>query len=164
MNGLTQKEQLFCTIYSKTRNGKEAAARAGYTLFLEKTAEKLLSNSKIKAEIRRQDKEKQATTSEVCAGLRRLAFGSGNDAVKLLYRFDEMEDEQIDSLDLFNVSDIKKPKSGGIEIKFFDRQKALEKLFLICCEQNEDEVMPFYEALEKSAKALSITEKEDDIE
>lgn len=164
MNGLSQKEQLFCTIYSKTRNGKEAAARAGYTLFLEKTAEKLLSSSKIKTEVRRLDKEKYATTTEVCAGLRRLAFGSGNDAIKLLYKLDEMDDEQINSLDLFNVSDIKKPKTGGIEIKFFDRQKALEKLFLICCEQEDKEIMPFYEALEKSAKALSILEKEDDIE
>ncbi|MEG0978434.1 MAG: terminase small subunit [Oscillospiraceae bacterium] len=162
MSGLTQKEQLFCTIYSNTRNAKEAAARAGYTLFLEKTAEKLLANSRIKSEIGRRDKEKQATTAEICAGLRRLAFGSGNDAVKLLYSLDEMEDNQINSLDLFNVSDIKKPKGGGLEIKFFDRQKALEKLFLISCEQKNSEITPFYEALEKSAEALSNTEEEDE--
>lgn len=164
MDGLTQKEQLFCTIYSKTRNGKEATARAGYTLFLEKTAEKLLQNPKIKAEIKRQDKEKQATTAEICVGLRRLAFGSGNDAVKLLYKFDEMDDEQINSLDLFNVADIKKLKGGGIEIKFFDRQKALEKLFLVSCEQKEEEIMPFYEALEKSARVIAKTQEEDDSE
>lgn len=164
MNGLTQKEQLFCTIYSNTRNAREAAVRAGYTLFLEKTAEKLLANPKIKAEIKRRDKEKQATTAEICAGLRRLAFGAGNDAVKLLYRFDDMDDEQINSLDLFNVSDIKKPKGGGLEIKFFDRQKALEKLFLISCEQKEDEIMPFYEALEKSADAILDFEEEDESE
>ena len=30
--------------------------------------------------------------------------------------------------DLFNVSEIKRVKGGGVEIKFFDRQKALEKL------------------------------------
>lgn len=164
MSKLSQKEQLFCKLYSKTRNAKEAAARAGYTIFLERTAEKLLERPEIKAAIKRADKEKQASTAEICAGLRRLAFGSGNDAVKLLYSLDEMDDEQINSLDLFNVSDIKKPKGGGVEIKFFDRQKALEKLFVICCEQKEEEIMPFYEALEKSAKALSNTNKEDEIE
>ena len=30
--------------------------------------------------------------------------------------------------DLFNVSEIKRIKGGGVEIKFFDRQKALERL------------------------------------
>ncbi len=164
MSNLSQKEQLFCTIYSKTRNAKEAAARAGYTMFLERTAEKLLEKPQIKAEIKRRDKEKQATKTEVYAGLKRLAFGSGNDAIKLLYSLDELDEEQINSLDLFNVSDIKKPKGGGVEIKFFDRQKALEKLFLICCEQEEDEITPFYEALEKSAKAISNTNEEDELE
>ena len=37
--------------------------------------------------------------------------------------------ERIASLDLFNVSEIKKVKGGGVEVKFFDRQKAIEKIY-----------------------------------
>jgi hypothetical protein len=50
------------------------------------------------------------------------------------------------------VSEIKKPKEGALEIKFFDRFKALEKL---AEETNDDKKsLPFYEALENGAKAL----------
>ena len=34
----------------------------------------------------------------------------------------------ISGLDLFNVSEIRRVKGGGVEVKLFDRQKALEKL------------------------------------
>ena len=157
MRELTSKEQLFCTLYSHTRNAKESVVRAGYnSLFPERTGEKLLSDTAITEQIKVLEKAKQASFAEVCAGLRRLAFGSVNDAVKLLYKFDELDDKSIDSLDLFNVADIKKPKGGGIEIKFFDRQKALEKLLVVSCEQKDNEVMPFYEALERSAGEISL--------
>lgn len=164
MGQLSQKEQLFCRIYSNTRNAKESAARAGYSLFLEKTGEKLLSKKEIKSEVKRLDKGRFITKSEVCAGLKRIAFGSVNDALKLLDDDCKLDEEQLNSLDLFNVSDIKKPKNGGIEIKFFDRQKALEKLFEISCEDKSDEIMPFYDALEKSARVLAQNEEEDDSE
>ena len=36
---------------------------------------------------------------------------------------------ELEKLDLTMVSDIKCPKSGGIEVKFFDRLKALTTLF-----------------------------------
>ena len=58
----------------------------------------------------------------------RLAFGSVADAMKLMLCEESMSTEEIERLDLFNVSDIKRPKGGGLEIKFFDRQKALERL------------------------------------
>ena len=35
----------------------------------------------------------------------------------------------IEKLDLFNVSEIRRIKGGGVEIKIFDRLKALEKLY-----------------------------------
>ncbi|MDR0315020.1 MAG: terminase small subunit, partial [Oscillospiraceae bacterium] len=122
MSELSQKERLFCIIYSKTRNGRESAARAGYSVFLEKNAEKLLNNKRIKEEIDRLDRENAATAAEVYAGLRRIAFGSGNDAVRLIYKSQVMDEQEIDSLDIFNISSIKKAKDGGVEIKFFDRQ------------------------------------------
>lgn len=65
----------------------------------------------------------------VTAGLRRLAFGNCSDAVYLVFADEMPPAETIKKLDLFNISEIKRVKGGGVEIKFFDRQKALEKLF-----------------------------------
>ena len=56
-----------------------------------------------------------------------------------------------EKLDLFNVSEIKRPKGGGLEIKFFDRLKALEHLEQLCTGGDEDSALPFYKALENSA-------------
>lgn len=64
----------------------------------------------------------------VLTGLSRLAFGSAKDIVKLAFAEDLPSQEQLDALDLFQISELKRVKGGGIEIKLFDRQKALEKL------------------------------------
>ena len=40
----------------------------------------------------------------------------------------EYPEEKCAEYDLFNVAEIKRPKEGAMEIKFFDRLKALEKL------------------------------------
>ena len=63
------------------------------------------------------------------AGLKRLAFGSCRDAVTLAFAEELPPAEIIGKLDLFNVSEIKRDKGGGVEIKLFDRLKALEKLY-----------------------------------
>ena len=68
-------------------------------------------------------------TGSILAGLRRLAFGSSTDAVKLAFSDELPPPDIIGSLDLFNVSEIKRVKGGGVEIQLFDRMKALEKLF-----------------------------------
>ena len=57
-------------------------------------------------------------------------------------------------MDLFNISEIKKPKDGAMEIKFFDRIKALEKLEQIDS-NHTNEKMPFYLALEKSVENIN---------
>ena len=58
---------------------------------------------------------------------------------------------KLPSLDLFNVSEIKRPKGGGMEIKFFDRLKAIDKLRELAVEQDNKEKTSFFDALEKSA-------------
>ena len=62
-------------------------------------------------------------------GLKRLAFGNCSDAVYLVFADELPPSDVIQSLDLFNVSEIKRVKGGGVEVKLFDRLKALEKLF-----------------------------------
>ena len=90
----------------------------------------------------------------VMLGYERLAFGSTADAFSLLMASgDDIPD--VGTLDLFNVSEIKKPKDGAMEIKFFDRLKALEQLGDIPDDGNT--AQSFYEALSSCAKGLEET-------
>lgn len=73
----------------------------------------------------------------VTAGLQRLAFGSINDAVSLILCDEQLSQTAVSSLDLFNISELKKVKGGGIEIKFADRVKAME-LLLACDREASD--------------------------
>ena len=66
---------------------------------------------------------------QVLDGLRKLAFGKVNDAVRLAFAEETPSFRVLSRMDLFNVSSIKRVKGGGVEVQFFDRQKALEKLY-----------------------------------
>lgn len=147
----TPKEQLFCLYFSHLRNAVEAASRAGYKQPL-KTGERLLRREDIRTEISRISKTNEITPDEITAGYRRLAFGSCCDALKLLLSGELPADGNFESVDLFNVSEIKKPKDGALEIKFFDRLKALEHLEALSGSlSGNDSALPFYEALLRSA-------------
>ena len=87
----------------------------------------------------------------VALGYERLAFGSTSDAFKMLTAVD-MSAINPEQLDLFNVSEIKKPKDGALEIKFFDRLKALE--YLSDIPDDEKSSGSFYEALNRCADSL----------
>ena len=98
-------------------------------------------------------RRKKISEKEVCDGLRRLAFGEITDAVSLLFEPEEKILQKLNTLDLFNVSEIKRPKGGGMEIKFFDRLKAIDKIREMVNEQTDKSPTSFYEALEKSTQA-----------
>ncbi len=154
---LTPKEQLFCSYYSLRRNGREAAVKAGYRL-PERSAAKLLEKKAVLDEIERLDKKKAITDRAIAAGYYRLAFGCVSDAVNLMFT-DNPLSEDVENMDLFNIADIKKAKGGGVEIKFFDRLKALEKLEQLSAQHVGAESNPFYEAIEKGAAALNAADK-----
>ena len=147
---LSQKQLAFCRAFVRTRSPREAAVCAGFLLFPEKAAEKLLASKPVQEKIRTLEQEFSVQRAELVAGYRRLAFGSVADAVRLLQQTDADESLNPDTLDLFMVSEIKRPKGGGLEIKFFDRQKALDRLTELQ-ETSADAALPFYEALERSA-------------
>lgn len=84
------------------------------------------------------------------SGLERIAFGSVNDAVSLLFKA-EPAPEELRRLDLNSVAEIRRQKDGGIEIKFYDRMKALECLRQM--EEAGDGRSPLYRALEECARA-----------
>lgn len=152
-NTLSQKQLAFCHAFVRTRNLREAAVAAGFLLFPEKAAEKLLSAKPIQAKIQELEQAFSVQRAELIAGYRRLAFGSIADAVRLLQQIDQDASLDPDTLDLFSVSEIKRPKGGGMEIKFFDRQKALDRLSELQ-ETAADSALPFYKALERSAAAI----------
>lgn len=128
-SNLKQKRKAFCCNYVLLGNVEEAAVRAGFdreNALLDGVA--CLESAECKRLI-----AKLRNTLEdggnVISGLKRLAFGSCTDAVYLVFADELPPSSVISDLDLFNVSEIKRVKGGGVEVKLFDRQKALEKLF-----------------------------------
>lgn len=87
------------------------------------------------------------------AGYYRLAFGGVSDALRLLY-MDNPDGEQLAKMDLFMISEIKKPKDGMLEIKFFDRLRALEKLE--SGSGDSSGVTGLYEAISRGAQAAGV--------
>lgn len=150
MDNLAPKERLFCRYYILTGNYREAAARSGHSN-PERAGLKLLSTKRI-ADAIASSKSSAPAADEVVKGLKRIAFGSIADAIGLL--FAEKLPENLDSLDLYCISEIKRPKGGGMEIKFYDRIKALEQLARLSEGFAIDSAEPFYKALEKSAQGL----------
>ncbi len=127
-NSLTKKKK-FCCNYVLLGNVAEAAVRAGFDKE-NALAEgvKCLQTADCKRLIASL-REVLSDSGGVIAGLKRLAFGSCSDAVYLVFADELPPAHVIEGLDLFNVSEIKRVKGGGVEVKLFDRQKALEKLF-----------------------------------
>ena len=88
-----------------------------------------------------------------CSGYERLAFGNIVDAIKLVYS-ENFNLNEINELDLFNISEIKKLKDGAMEIKFFDRIKALEKLQQMNF-SSQKQALTFYDAIEKGTTVFN---------
>jgi len=148
---LNNKQKNFCKNYTNTGNIRESAFKAGYINNPEKHGFNLLNKKEILQEIQENyEQKKRNLIYRACSGYERLAFGSITDAIKLIYT-EKPNLNLLETFDLFNISEIKKPKDGSLEIKFFDRLKALEKLQTLDLE-NKDKQVPFYEALERSIK------------
>ena len=150
-NSLTKKEKEFCRFYVTLQNSREPASNAGYGMLSRLAGEKLMMKKEVKDEIARLNKLNEDLS---CAkqGFRRLAFGSVADAIRLI----DGERDNLDSMDLFMVSDIKLVKGGGMEVKFYDRQKALESLASLEQMTSADGSLPIYRALENSARAIAL--------
>lgn len=156
---MTTKEKLFCYYFAKLQNHIEAAVKAGFDKNnLDIIGTKLLLKEDIKKQIDYiiDENKKNDIVQKTVIGLERLAFGSISDAVKLVFA-EKLDDiSNLSEMDLFNVSEIKKVKGGGFEIKFFDRLKALEKLIDISqISSNKDEQSDFLEAIKHGVSAIS---------
>ncbi len=144
-NDLSPREKRFCSFYVSSGDFREAAAMAGYNEPV-KNGSALLARTDINAEIERIYQARSDNYSrQARAGYERLAFGNVTDAVRLMF-LQQPDENQLRELDLFNVAEIKRPKDGALEIKFFDRIKALEKLEGMKQEERS-RVSDFYSAL-----------------
>lgn len=91
---------------------------------------------------------KKTETEKIRRGLEQLAFGKVNDAVELVFAEEIPPPENLKRMNLVNISSIKRVKGGGVEVQFFDRQKALEKLYEYAREGQEGQTAAsLFEAL-----------------
>lgn len=134
------------------REPSEAAEKAGF-LFAEKNGLRLMRREDIREEISRLHKQRKDESHTLYQGYYRLAFGCISDAVRLLFT-DELTEKDIGQMNLFNVSEIKRKKGGDIEIKFFDRLKALDRLSEITLQNTDSNEGSIFSAIEKGARAL----------
>lgn len=88
-------------------------------------------------------------------GYERLAYGSIADAVRLILE-EEPDRSALGKMDLYNIAEIKRPKGGGMEIKFFDRIKALQCLEAMSTDGGE--ALPLYRTLQECARSFGENE------
>lgn len=95
---------------------------------------------------------KSEIEDEILQGYRHLAFADVRDPVRLLF-CDEIKPSLLKKLDLSSIAEIKRPKGGGMEIKFYDKLRALECMSSLCHDSSEDDC-GIFEALERGSEAL----------
>lgn len=108
-------------------------------------------------------KKKEATPAElrqtVAEGYRKLALGPVGDAVRLMMA-EEGDWLDYEKLDLMNLAEVKRGK-GVIELKFFDRLAALDRLAQFAREEESGGLDRFCAALSQGAKELYRTQREE---
>lgn len=122
MKKLTKKEKAFCVGFINTGDISEAQAYSGV-----KDGGALLCREEIRDELKRLSRVyNESVAYTASAGLKKLAMGDISDAVRLLYE-DYPDGETLKDMDFFMISEIRR-KENAVEIKFYDRIKALSQL------------------------------------
>ncbi len=120
------REKEFCRRLALCADPLRAAREAGYK-HPEQSLCRLMGREDIAGEVNRLSRNMRSMyeSAAVC-GLYHLAYGGAGDALTLLYS-ESLTPERLKELDLSRVSEIKRTDKG-VEIKFCDRVKAIEKL------------------------------------
>ena len=140
-------ERVFCRVYLETMDPEQAAAATGQgdglALLGRKSIQKRMERMRGAAagQLRRED---------VLRHLARIAFGRVNDAVELALRPETANPAQ---MDLSALSELKVTEKG-VELKLVDRIRALETLFRLLEQGDNDGAEGLYQALEAVAGAL----------
>ena len=153
---LSAREKLFCNCYIEFSNPYDAAIAAGYSK--EKafeTGSSLLQKQQVKRHIKKLRKQLSAISHETAkSALQRLAFGRTNDVIALVLS-EEMPTD-IEKLDLFGVSELKKVKGGGVEVKLTNRLDAIKLLYELENQSNDKNTTDsFFSALKNTASIMT---------
>ena len=97
--------------------------------------------------LKKRIKEGQIQRDDVVRRLAELAFGRANDCIKLVMS----SDPPMDKLDLSLLSEVKRSEKGAVEVRLFDRLRALEQLALLAQENGQD-LEQFLKALQPEAE------------
>ena len=147
-NKLTSREREFCLCFAQTGDAALSAREAGFP-DAARTGRKLLCCEHVVQELERLAAIQNRLLGCMAAtGYQRLAFGNVSDAVSLVFE-QEPDRETLGRMDLFLVSEIKRPKDGAMEIKLFDRVKAMEKLETMSAESRTSDSL--FDAIGRSA-------------
>ena len=159
---MKKREKEFCRLTVVLGNPQSAARQAGYR-HPDDVWPDLISRSDIVAEIRRVTREvSRVFRDTLLCSVFRLMTSDNNDAVRLLYH-DEMSDDEISEMNLSGVAEIKRTKDKSVEIKFFDRIKALDRLSeLNSIVADSPSAGGLLEAMRLSAQALHEMHKRED--
>lgn len=157
---LSKREGLFCIYYAECFDAALAAKKAGYKSNCEQKGLVLLTKENIAKKITQVLKTRENVLSQIALlGYEKLSFGSIADAVSLMY-MDKPEKEELRNLNLLNISEIKKLKDGAMEIKFFDRLKALSSI-KTATNNAQNGVTNLVDAICMGAESLSQCEDDD---
>ena len=153
MKKLTKREKEFCRVFAVTGDSVTAALKAGYT-DPDECGMRLLPRKEIADEIARNAQNVHAAMKAASAsGLWRLAFGDHSDAIRLCAS-SERDVFGSRDLDLFGISEVK-ATDKGVEMRFFDRVKAIEKLReILGTEDRGASPSGLIEALREGAQSL----------
>ena len=149
---MKQKEKDFCRLTAVLGDPGKAAERAGFK-DPEKAWPELVVREDIAEEIHRASSVVGRIYKDtLLCGIHRMMTADNSDVIKLVCR-DRVGGEEFKERDISGVSEIKRTDKG-IELKFFDRIKLLEKLngFGFATEENTGGGL--IEAMRLSARAL----------
>ncbi len=150
---MTQREKRFCYYVHLYNHPKQAAGLVGVAPSLaEETATKWMLRADIRQQIQTYDRTLQgrSISAMVRSGLVRLAFGSDEDAFRLVLSNRE-EKTATPTGDLFRVSEIKQGKDG-LELKFYSRFEALSMLLSLENEHADNALQALCDALQPQSE------------
>ena len=122
---------LFAQEYVLDHNATQAAIRAGYSKRVAHVnGPRLLSNASVQTWIAEAQelkaRSREITIERVLEEMRRLAFAQTTDMVELKGGWVTVKDtDSLTTEQKSAISQIRQKKDGEIEVKFYDKQKAL---------------------------------------
>ena len=155
---INEKERLFCLYFARGDGVKQAARKAGCTENPEQAGLRLLESRRIQRRVKRLA---AAYSRPAATALGRLAFGSHSDGIRLA--LGRAAGTDLDELDLFCVSELKWSKDGALDVKFYDRLRALELLAETANTEEGGTLENLYRALETTAAKTAESQTTEDI-